>query len=45
MCFSIQPFLLFLQEDRRTKKASILDLSKYMDKAIRVKFSGGREGL
>ncbi|CAG0879329.1 unnamed protein product [Darwinula stevensoni] len=27
----------------RRKKESILDLSKYLDKAIRVKFSGGRE--
>lgn len=26
------------------KKGSILDLNKYMDQAIRVKFSGGREG-
>ncbi|KAJ1568052.1 hypothetical protein HK096_007699, partial [Nowakowskiella sp. JEL0078] len=25
------------------KKEPILDLSKYMDKKIRVKFSGGRE--
>jgi len=28
----------------KPKKESILDLSKYIDKAIRVKFSGGREG-
>eukprot|EP00794_Sanderia_malayensis_P019544 gene19544-21476_t len=27
----------------KKKKESILDLTKYMDKAIRVKFSGGRE--
>lgn len=27
----------------KPKKESILDLSKYIDKAIRVKFSGGRE--
>ena len=26
------------------KKESILDLSKYIDKTIRVKFQGGREG-
>ncbi|XP_066934743.1 U6 snRNA-associated Sm-like protein LSm7 [Clytia hemisphaerica] len=32
-----------MAEERKTKKTSILDLSKYMDKAIRVKFSGGRE--
>ncbi|XP_064596210.1 U6 snRNA-associated Sm-like protein LSm7 [Liolophura sinensis] len=31
-------------EDReRKKKETILDLSKYLDKPIRVKFSGGRE--
>ncbi|KAJ3126248.1 Sm-like protein lsm7 [Nowakowskiella sp. JEL0407] len=29
------------RDDR--KKEPILDLSKYLDKAIRVKFSGGRE--
>lgn len=28
----------------RPKKENILDLSKYMDKQITVKFSGGREG-
>ncbi|KAG2179290.1 hypothetical protein INT44_006135 [Umbelopsis vinacea] len=28
----------------KPKKESILDLSKYQDKEIRVKFSGGREG-
>jgi U6 snRNA-associated Sm-like protein LSm7 len=28
----------------RPKKENILDLSKYMDKRITVKFSGGREG-
>ncbi len=27
----------------KKKKESILDLSKYLDKTIRVKFSGGRE--
>eukprot|EP00112_Aurelia_sp_Birch-Aquarium-sp1_P022017 Seg6072.1 transcript_id=Seg6072.1/GoldUCD/mRNA.D3Y31 product="U6 snRNA-associated Sm-like protein LSm7" protein_id=Seg6072.1/GoldUCD/D3Y31 len=27
----------------KRKKESILDLTKYMDKTIRVKFSGGRE--
>ena len=32
-----------MAEERKQKKTSILDLSKYMDKAIRVKFSGGRE--
>lgn len=26
------------------KKENILDLSKYMDKGISVKFNGGREG-
>jgi U6 snRNA-associated Sm-like protein LSm7 len=29
--------------DKQKKKESILDLSKYLDKAIRVKFQGGRE--
>ncbi|PHH78991.1 hypothetical protein CDD83_3904 [Cordyceps sp. RAO-2017] len=28
----------------RPKKENILDLSKYMDQAIIVKFNGGREG-
>lgn len=28
----------------RPKKENILDLSKYQDKEIRVKFAGGREG-
>lgn len=28
----------------RPKKENILDLAKYMDKAIIVKFNGGREG-
>jgi len=31
-----------LQEKK--KKESILDLSKYLDRPIRVKFHGGREG-
>lgn len=29
----------------RPKKENILDLSKYMDKQITVKFNGGREGV
>lgn len=34
------------QHDReRTKKENILDLAKYMDKQITVKFNGGREGM
>ena len=36
-----------LDKDRdreKKKKETILDLSKYLDKPIRVKFSGGREG-
>lgn len=32
-----------MSDDRKAKKTSILDLSKFVDKAIRVKFSGGRE--
>ena len=33
-----------LQDKEKKKKESILDLSKYIDKTIRVKFQGGREG-
>lgn len=29
----------------RPKKENILDLGKYMDKELTVKFSGGREGM
>lgn len=32
------------QDKEKKKKESILDLSKYIDKTIRVKFQGGREG-
>ena len=32
------------QERERPKKENILDLGKYMDKQITVKFNGGREG-
>ena len=32
-------------DKEKKKKESILDLSKYLDKPIRVKFSGGREGM
>jgi U6 snRNA-associated Sm-like protein LSm7 len=28
----------------KKKKESIVDLAKYLDKPIRVKFQGGREG-
>lgn len=31
-------------QSERPKKENILDLSKYMDKQLTVKFSGGREG-
>ncbi|XP_005093909.1 U6 snRNA-associated Sm-like protein LSm7 [Aplysia californica] len=31
------------KEREKKKKESILDLNKYLDKPIRVKFSGGRE--
>ncbi len=27
-----------------TKKDTVLDLNKYLDKAVRVRFQGGREG-
>lgn len=32
------------QQQEKPKKESILDLSKYMDKDVKVKFSGGRVG-
>lgn len=32
------------QNKERPKKENILDLNKYMDKRITVKFNGGREG-
>ena len=31
------------EQKEKKRKESILDLRKYLDKAIRVKFSGGRE--
>ena len=31
------------QQQERPKKENILDLTKYMDKAVTVKFNGGRE--
>lgn len=31
------------QQQERPKKENILDLTKYMDKEITVKFNGGRE--
>lgn len=36
--------VLSSQDKEKKKKESILDLSKYIDKTIRVKFQGGREG-
>lgn len=33
------------QAAERPKKENILDLSKYMDKTVNVKFNGGREGM
>ncbi|VTJ68977.1 Hypothetical predicted protein [Marmota monax] len=39
-----QPHVLCSPQDKeKKKKESILDLSKYIDKTIRVKFQGGRE--
>jgi U6 snRNA-associated Sm-like protein LSm7 len=32
-------------DKEKKKKETILDLSKYLEKPIRVKFSGGREGI
>ena len=31
-------------QNEKPKKENILDLSKYMDKEVNVKFNGGREG-
>lgn len=33
------------QQQERPKKENILDLTKYMDKEINVKFNGGRESI
>ena len=33
------------QPAERPKKENILDLTKYMDKEVSVKFNGGREGM
>ncbi|CAH8445863.1 unnamed protein product [Heterobilharzia americana] len=33
------------QQPEKHKKESIIDLNKYIDKRIRVKFSGGREAV
>ena len=33
------------QQQERPKKENILDLTKYMDKQVTVKFNGGREGI
>ena len=40
----VLPPRLFSSAQGKSKKGSILDLNKYMDQPIRVKFSGGREG-
>ena len=32
------------QQHEKPKKENILDLSKYMDKTVNIKFNGGREG-
>lgn len=32
-----------MSTNQRLKKESIMDLNRYLDKRIRVKFSGGRE--
>lgn len=32
------------QQQEKPKKENILDLSKYLDKTMNVKFNGGREG-
>ena len=33
------------QQHEKPKKENILDLTKYMDKEVSVKFNGGREGV
>lgn len=33
------------RDQEKPKKENILDLGKYMDKEVIVKFSGGREGM
>ena len=33
------------QQQEKPKKENILDLAKYMDKQLSVKFNGGREGI
>lgn len=33
------------QQQEKPKKENILDLTKYMDKEVNVKFNGGREGM
>jgi U6 snRNA-associated Sm-like protein LSm7 len=34
-----------VDEASKKKKESIVDLSRFIDKNVRVKFQGGREGL
>lgn len=36
--------MLFRMKQQKKKKESVVDLSKLIDKKIRVKFMGGREG-
>jgi U6 snRNA-associated Sm-like protein LSm7 len=33
------------QQQEKPKKENILDLTKYMDREVNVKFNGGREGV
>lgn len=33
------------QQQEKPKKENILDLTKYMDREVNVKFNGGREGM
>lgn len=40
-CFDI--FLLQMADNIGRRKENIVDLNKYLDKRIRVKFNGGRE--
>ena len=42
--FDNKRLVFSVQDKEKKKKESIFDLSKYIDKPIRVKFQGGREG-
>lgn len=33
------------EQKERPKKENIIDLNRFMDKSLKIKFSGGREGM